>query len=219
MIRIHREGYSVLLVGIFFLSFIVQLLRGLVPPPVYVLFVVSAVVLYGLVLQFFRNPERALPRRDNRLVYAPADGVVCAIEAVDEPEYFQEKRLLVSIFMSPLNVHVNRNPVEGDVVYVQYHAGKYLTAWHPKSSTENERTTVVYRTVHGEVLLRQIAGAVARRIRCYVLVGDRAEQGEEMGFIKFGSRVDLYLPLHVELKVKLNDVVKGKTDVIAAFTT
>ncbi|MDX2135157.1 MAG: phosphatidylserine decarboxylase family protein [Saprospiraceae bacterium] len=219
MIRIHREGYAVLLFSLFFLILMGVILRVRVAGPVFVLYILCALVLYGLVLQFFRNPERALPRRDNRLVYAPADGVVCAIEAVDEPEYFQDKRLLVSIFMSPLNVHVNRNPVEGDVVYVQYHAGKYLTAWHPKSSTENERTTVVYRTVHGEVLLRQIAGAVARRIRCYVHAGDRAEQGEEMGFIKFGSRVDLYLPLHVELKVKLNDVVKGKTDVIAAFTT
>lgn len=218
MIRIHREGYAVLLGGFLLLVLMGAILNRLVPTLVFVLFVVFALVLYALMLQFFRNPRRLLPRRDERLVYAPADGVVCAIEAVYEPEYFKDKRLLVSIFMSPLNVHVNRNPVEGEVVYVQYHAGKYLTAWHPKSSTENERTTVVYRTAHGEVLLRQIAGAVARRIRCYVRAGDRSEQGGEMGFIKFGSRVDLYLPLAVELKVKLNDAVKGNSDLIAAFT-
>ena len=149
------------------------------------------------------------------IIYAPADGQVVVIEEAEEPEYFKEKKLQVSIFMSPLNVHVNRAAIGGTVQYAQYHPGKYLVAWHPKSSTENERTTVVIKNAKVEILLRQIAGAVARRIRYYVQPGQTLEQGEEFGFIKFGSRVDLFLPLDAELKVKIGQKVKGNVDVIA----
>jgi phosphatidylserine decarboxylase len=216
MIRFHREGYN-WLVG---MALVVMLLAlcislGWVPAGTGLLLMTVLVLLYGFVLQFFRNPLRKLTREDDRLVYAPADGKVCAIEEVDEPEYFMGRRLLVSVFMSPLNVHVNRNPVGGQIAYFKYHPGTYLAAWEPKSSTENERTTVVYRNTRAEILIRQIAGALARRIRCYVQVGDAVRQGEEMGFIKFGSRVDLYLPLDAVVRVRLNDRVQGKIDVIA----
>ena len=148
--------------------------------------------------------------------YAPADGRVCVIEAVEEQEYFLEKRLQVSIFMSPFNVHVNRNPVSGIVNYFRYHPGKYLVAWHPKSSTENERTTVVYNLGgETEILMRQIAGALAKRIKWYIQEGDPVKQGGDMGFIKFGSRVDLYLPLGTKVEVSMNQQVKGNKTVIA----
>jgi len=152
---------------------------------------------------------------DNNLVYAPADGRVCVIEEVFEGEYFKEKRLQVSIFMSPFNVHVNRNPVSGVVNYFRYHPGKYLVAWHPKSSTENERTTVVYDFGGGEILMRQIAGAVAKRIKWYIGEGEKVEQGRDMGFIKFGSRVDLYLPLDAKVEVVMDQQVKGNKTIIA----
>jgi len=217
MFRLHREGYSII-IGYAVIAVVLGLLFWFFLPRFLALLLLAGLVVLGvLVVQFFRDPARALPRVDDKLIYAPADGKVCAIEEVDEPEYFQDRRLLVSIFMSPLNVHVNRNPVSGTLAYVQYHAGSYLTAWHPKSSTENERSTVVYTTPHGEVLMRQVAGAVARRICCYVEPGDVVVQGDDMGFIKFGSRVDLYLPLDVQLQVKLNDVVQGKLDVVAKF--
>ena len=152
---------------------------------------------------------------DDNLVYAPADGKIVAIEEVNEDEYFEDKRIQVSIFMSPTNVHVNRNPIGGTVNYFRYHPGKYLVAWHPKSSTENERTTVVIGNGDTEILLRQIAGAVAKRIVNYLNVGEEVEQGAEMGFIKFGSRVDLFLPLNAKIEVKLNQKVKGNRTVIA----
>ncbi|MCC6477582.1 phosphatidylserine decarboxylase family protein, partial [bacterium] len=174
-----------------------------------------SLILFGLILQFFRNPSRPIPSRDNHLAYAPADGRICAIEEVFEPEFFKEKRLLVSIFMSPFNVHVNRNPVGGTVIYFRYHAGKYLVAWHPKSSTENERTTVVYDTGSAQVLIRQIAGALAKRLKWYVKEGDEVEQGADMGFIKFGSRVDVFLPLNAKIEVALNQQVKGNLTVVA----
>jgi phosphatidylserine decarboxylase len=166
-------------------------------------------------VRFFRNPPRPIAEKNNNLVYAPADGKVVVIEEVRETEYFHDKRIQVSIFMSPNNVHVNRNPVSGTVDYYRYHSGKYLVAWHPKSSTENERTTVVYHTGTHQVLLRQIAGAMARRIRCYINEGDQVEQGVDMGFIKFGSRVDLFLPLNAEILVQPGQKVKGNVDVIA----
>ncbi|MFN4081272.1 MAG: phosphatidylserine decarboxylase family protein [Saprospiraceae bacterium] len=178
-------------------------------------YVVVAVLILALVAQFFRNPSRTLPMADNRIVYAPADGKICVIEEVDEPEYFRDRRLQVSIFMSPLNVHVNRNPVGGRIAYFRYHPGKYLVAWHPKSSTNNERTTLVYAAGHAEILMRQIAGAVARRIRYYVREGQEVRQGQDMGFIRFGSRVDLFLPLDAQIEVKLNDLVRGNQTVIA----
>ena len=170
---------------------------------------------YLIVLQFFRNPVREVLVADNDIVYAPADGRVCVIEEVFESEYFHEKRLQVSIFMSPFNVHVNRNPVSGVVNYFKYHPGKYLVAWHPKSSTENERTTVVYDLGETKILMRQIAGALAKRIKWYIHEGDRVEQGRDMGFIKFGSRVDLFLPLDAKIEVTMNQQVKGNKTVVA----
>ena len=150
-------------------------------------------------------------------VVAPADGKVVAVEEVDADEYFTDKRIQVSIFMSPLNVHVNRNPVSGEVVYSQYHKGKYLVAWHPKSSSENERHSVVYRKEGKEIMTKQIAGALAKRISNYLQPGQLAEQSAEMGFIKFGSRVDVLLPLGAKIEVKINEHVKGGVTVIATW--
>lgn len=172
-------------------------------------------LLFIFILQFFRNPDRPIPEEGDQLVYAPADGKVVAIEEVQEEEYFQAPRIQISIFMSPLNVHVNRNPIGGEVKYHQYHPGKYLVAWHPKSSTENEHTTVVIEGLRGPVLVRQIAGAVARRISNYLQVGQRVEQGSEMGFIKFGSRVDVLLPPEAELRVRIGDAARGNRTVLA----
>lgn len=172
-------------------------------------------VIFVAFLQFFRNPNRLVPETDEDLVYAPADGKVVVIEETYEPEYFKEKRLQVSIFMSPVNVHVNRNPVSGRVLYNKYHPGKYLVAWHPKSSTENERTTVVIDTGNAEILLRQIAGALAKRIKNYLEVGQYVHQGEDFGFIKFGSRVDMFLPLGTKIEVGIGEKVKGNKTVIA----
>lgn len=178
-----------------------------------------SVLLFLLVLQFFRNPVRLIPDCDNELVYAPADGKVVVIEETDEQEYFHDRRLQVSIFMSPVNVHVNRSPVSGLVKYFRYHPGKYLVAWHPKSSSENERTTTVIATPRNtEILMRQIAGALARRIKNYLTEGDRVEQGVDIGFIKFGSRVDLFLPIGTELEVSLGDKVKGNKTVVARLS-
>lgn len=169
------------------------------------------------ILIFFRNPVRTIATLDNNLIYAPCDGKVVAIEEVEEPEYFKDRRIQVSIFMSPLNVHVNRNPISGSVQYSKYHEGKYLVAWHPKSSTENERTTIVLKDGKNEVLFRQIAGAVARRIINYLEAGQTVNQGADMGFIRFGSRVDLFLPLDAKINVKINDIAKGNQTVIAQF--
>jgi phosphatidylserine decarboxylase len=176
-----------------------------------------SVVFYLLILQFFRNPVFEIIRNDKQ-VLAPADGKVVVIEEADEPEYLKSKRKQISIFMSPVNVHVNRMPVAGSISYAKYHAGKYLVAWHPKSSTENERTTIVAKMKNGnEVLFRQIAGALARRIKYYVKEGQPLQQGEEFGFIKFGSRVDVFLPLDAKVNVKIGDVTKGGRTVIAEF--
>ncbi len=213
-VRLHREGFAVLLaIGLFllFVNVVVRASGSVFFWPVLVL----SVIVYGLFVQFFRNPARPISQMDNRIVYAPADGRICAIEEVIETEYFGDKRLQVSIFMSPLNVHVNRNPVGGVVRYFRYHPGKYLVAWHPKSSVENEHTTVVYDIGNHQILMRQIAGALARRIKWYVSEGQRVTQGEEMGFIKFGSRVDLFLPLHAKVNVKMEQNVRGNRDIIA----
>jgi phosphatidylserine decarboxylase len=167
------------------------------------------------VLQFFRNPKRITSLNDGQII-APVDGKVVVIEEVEEPEYFKDKRLQVSIFMSPINVHVTRYAMSGIIKYSKYHPGKFLVAWHPKSSTENERTTVVIenKTI-GEVLYRQIAGALAKRIINYAKEEDKVVQGSDAGFIKFGSRVDLYLPLGTKVNVKLGDKVKGGVQVVA----
>ena len=174
-----------------------------------------SVIFYLIILQFFRNPLFTVSKND-KYVIAPADGKVVVIEETIETEYLKEKRKQVSIFMSPVNVHVNRMPVGGVISFFKYHAGKYLVAWHPKSSTENERTTVVVKMNTGvEILFRQIAGALARRIKCYVKEGQQLAQGEEFGFIKFGSRVDIFLPLDAKIVVKIGEITKGGRTVIA----
>ena len=173
------------------------------------------IIMLGLVLQFFRNPKITVNKNENHILSA-VDGKVVIIKEVFEPEFFKEKKLQVSIFMSPLNVHVTRYPISGDIIFSKYHPGAYLVAWHPKSSTKNERTTIVLQNkIFGKILYRQIAGALARRIVNYAKVGDLAEQGKDAGFIKFGSRVDLFLPIGTKLNVKLNQKVKGGITVIA----
>jgi len=179
----------------------------------------ACAIVFFLFAQFFRVPKRIAPVGED-LVICPADGKVVVIEEVEETEYLKKRCIQISIFMSPLNVHVNWYPVGGDVSYYKYHAGKYLVAWHPKSSTENERSTVVVKRKDGmEVLFRQVAGAVARRIVTYAKEGHKIAGGDQFGFIKFGSRIDIYLPLDADIKVKIDDVVKGKQDIIATIPT
>lgn len=214
LFRIHKEGYSLLAISALLLVLLNYAIGELVPNLFWPVLVLS-VVLYLIILQFFRNPVREVLIADNHIIYAPADGKVCVIEEVLENEYFKEKRIQVSIFMSPFNVHVNRNPVSGVVHYFRYHKGKYLVAWHPKSSTENERTTVVYGMGNTEILMRQIAGALAKRIKWYITEGQQVQQGNDMGFIKFGSRVDLFLPLDATIEVQMDQMVKGNKTVIA----
>jgi phosphatidylserine decarboxylase len=173
-------------------------------------------LLYLTILQFFRHPNRNIPIGEN-LIIAPADGKVVVIEEVVESEYFKDKRRQVSIFMSPINVHVNRYPVSGRVVYQKYHPGKYLVAWHPKSSTENERTTVVVESAKGSILFRQIAGALAKRIVCYAKEDSEAKMGAEYGFIKFGSRIDLFLPLDAKICVEMNQKTVGGETIVAKW--
>lgn len=177
--------------------------------------IVLGCIVLLIVGQFFRNPKRLIAIADDGTIYAPCDGKVVVIEETMEPEYFKDRRIQLSIFMSPLNVHVNRNPIGGVVKYFKYHPGLYLVAWHPKSSTENERTTVVISNKKTEVLFRQIAGAVARRIKWYINEGDAVKQGDDMGFIKFGSRVDVFLPLGSKIEVEMEQVVKGNKTVLA----
>jgi phosphatidylserine decarboxylase len=214
MFGIHKEGYMMIL-GAAVISTIIGAIIFSFAPALFPYVGILLIGVFILIVQFFRNPKRTIEIVDNNLVYAPADGKVVVIEEAIETEYFKDKRLQVSIFMNPLNVHVNRNPISGIVKYFKYHQGKYLVAWHPKSSTENERTTVVIRDNDREILLRQIAGAVAKRIIAYVKEGDVVTQGEDFGFIKFGSRVDLFLPLNTQIEVKLEEKVVGNKTVIA----
>ncbi|MEE9408634.1 MAG: phosphatidylserine decarboxylase family protein [Polaribacter sp.] len=216
MIRFHKEGYKIIVIA-FVLSIAGILLAEKFIEIGWLLKVIQVIILAFLiiVLQFFRNPKR-LTNLDANTIIAPVDGKVVVIEEVEEPEYFKDKRLQVSIFMSPINVHVTRYAMSGVIKYSKYHPGKYLVAWHPKASTENERTTVVLKNeAIGEVLYRQIAGALAKRIVNYAKEGDTVVQGTDAGFIKFGSRVDLYLPLGTKLNVKLGDKVKGGVQVVA----
>ncbi|HRB72061.1 phosphatidylserine decarboxylase family protein [Flavobacterium sp. WV_118_3] len=212
----HKEGSKIILIT----TFLVALTAVLADEFISILWLQKVLQLLGLVvlvlvLQFFRNPKRIVAINDNHII-APVDGKVVVIEEVYEPEYFKDKRLMVSIFMSPINVHVTRYAVNGEVKYSKYHPGKYLVAWHPKASEENERTTVVVENrIFGEILYRQIAGALARRIVNYAQEGMRVVQGTDAGFIKFGSRVDLYLPLGTEVNVKLNDKAVGGKTIIA----
>ena len=216
---IHKEGYktiaiTALIFGLFNLMSFTFLSESL-PWLALVLFAVT-LFLFLFIISFFRIPNRVLTINDGQII-CPADGKVVVIEEVTEVEYFKDKRIQVSIFMSPANVHVNRNPISGEVVYNQYHKGKYLVAWHPKSSTENERWSVVTRNSHGEILYKQIAGALAKRICNYTTVGQQVKQCDEYGFIKFGSRVDVLLPLSAKINVELNQVVKGGVTVLASW--
>ena len=214
---IHREGRVLLFWMMIILAALNYLLYYFLPEQDVLLNVsmLGSIIIYVLVLQFFRNPVFPLPNEEG-VVYAPADGKVVVIEEAFEDEYLKEKRTQVSIFMSPVNVHVNRSPIKGVVDFFKYHPGKYLVAWHPKSSTENERTTMVLRNQNGtQILVRQIAGAVARRIKWYVKEGSQLDQGGEFGFIKFGSRVDLFLPLDAEILVSLEEKTKGARTPIA----
>jgi phosphatidylserine decarboxylase len=214
MLRIHKEGVMMLL-GMLVIETVIGGLVFWLTPSLFPYVVIVLIILFLTVLQFFRNPKRPVEILDNNVVYAPADGKVVVIEETVETEYFKDKRIQVSIFMSPTNVHVNRNPIGGIVKFFRYHEGKYLVAWHPKASTENERTTVVIDNGKSQVLFRQVAGALAKRIIAYVKEGDAVTQGADMGFIKFGSRVDLYLPLDAEINVKIDDMVQGNWTVVA----
>lgn len=214
--RLHREGVFYLLYSTLF--FLVSLALFYFYTSIYtgLLFGIS-VFFQVLFLIFFRNPPRVHGTKNTDLILAPADGKVVVIEKTFEAEYLKTDVLQVSIFMSPINVHSNKSPVTGEVVYVQYHPGEYLVAWHPKSSELNERNTVVIRKKQHQILLRQIAGKVARKIVCYTRVGDLLSRGEEFGFIKFGSRVDLFLPLDCEVLVKIGETVQGGTTEVARF--
>lgn len=214
---IHKEGYSWILISL--IAYIVIVI-GLNYTGTWMVWPISIIlgILFLIIVNFFRNPNRKLIQIDDQKIIAPADGKVVVIEKTYEPEYFKDERIQVSIFMNPLNVHVNRYPISGVVSYSQYHKGKYLVAWHPKASTENERTTVVIKRKDGtEILMRQIAGALAKRICCYSKAGDTATQGDDMGFIKFGSRVDLYLPLGTNISVSLEQKVQGNIDIIGTL--
>ena len=217
--KIHKEGYQTIIISTVVVAVIVLLTVLLIMPAYPIIGWVLVVAILGLlifILSFFRIPARTHAEGEE-LVVAPCDGTVVVIEEVEADEYFKDRRLQLSIFMSPLNVHVNRNPVSGEVQYSQYHKGKYLVAWHPKSSIENERHSVVYKSGTKELLVKQIAGALAKRIVNYLKPGDKVEMGTEMGFIKFGSRVDLLLPLDAEIEVKLNQKVKGGVTVLAKW--
>ena len=216
---VHKEGYKTIAIAalafalinlpsFYFISFHLPWLS-------WIIFVIT-LGLFLFLISFFRVPGRKKTVGEG-LIVCPADGKVVVIEETVDPEYFKDKRLQVSIFMSPANVHQNLNPISGEVVYNQYHKGKYLVAWNPKSSTENERHSVVLRNGHGELLVKQIAGALARRIVNYLAVGQKTQQSEEMGFIKFGSRVDVLLPPGTKLNVTLNQVVQGGVTVLATW--
>jgi len=214
--KFHREGKKIVLIAYFLLA-IPSLLSYAFAAPSWLTasLVVLSVIMFGLVIQFFRVPTRALSATADQVI-CPADGKVVVIEETEETEYFKDKRIQVSIFMSPLNVHVNWNPISGIVQYFKYHAGLFLVAWHPKSSTDNERTTLVIKDEQGrEILVRQIAGAVARRICHYADKGDTVVQGKEFGFIKFGSRVDIFLPIGTDVKVNIDDKVSGIETILA----
>ncbi len=212
----HKEGFTIIIISFVLIAAAALIVEQFVALKwLRILLQLSLLVFLVLILQFFRNPSRpSLSLSD--AVIAPVDGKVVIIEEVEEPEYFKGKRLQVSIFMSPLNVHVTRYPVSGKVVFSKYHPGKYLVAWHPKSSTLNERTTIVVNNpLFGDVLYRQIAGAVARRIVNYAKVGDDAVQGTDAGFIKFGSRVDVFLPPNTPVNVEIGQKVKGGVTLIS----
>lgn len=216
---IHKEGRTLLFVLLLILFALNWAVTSYFPQATttQTLVLVGSLLLYLVILQFFRLPLFTV-QKNEKYIIAPADGKVVVIEETEEDEYLKSRRKQISIFMSPINVHVNRMPVSGAISYYKYHPGKYLVAWHPKSSTENERTTVVAKMKDGtEILFRQIAGALARRIKCYVKEGQLLEQGSEFGFIKFGSRVDIFLPLSATIKVSVGEVTKGGKTILAEF--
>jgi phosphatidylserine decarboxylase len=213
----HKEGYSSLAICILFIAVVNAGVQFYFPEAYlvkWILYILSF-ALFIIIVQFFRSPSITVITNEAQ-VLCPADGKVVVIEEIEETEYLKDRRIQLSVFMSPINVHINRNPISGVVKYFKYNPGKYLVAWHPKSSTENERTTIVIENKAGvPVLFRQIAGALARRIVWYVKEGDAVEQGQQFGFIKFGSRVDVFLPLGSKIKVNIGDVVKGGKTVLA----
>ncbi len=224
--NIHKEGYPTLMIAGGILLLLNGLIHFLAPASTlfYVLLLCS-IVLYGFLMSFFRIPKLSFEISNNKQILAPAEGRIVVIEETHESEYFEDERMQISIFMSPLNVHVNRSPINGTVKYTKYHPGKYLVAWHPKSSTENERFTsvIAYQgketnpdsSTNPEVLVRQIAGKLARKITNYLEVGKNVNHGQEIGFIKLGSRVDIFLPLGTKINVELEQRVKGGQTVIA----
>ncbi|MFT5641756.1 MAG: phosphatidylserine decarboxylase [Cyclobacteriaceae bacterium] len=214
--NIHKEGKKIIPVSFVILGLLYALLFWLIPIQVIQVFLaIAGIIFFVLIVRFFRDPDVDVLISENEII-APADGKVVVIEETDETEYLKDRRIQVSIFMSPLNVHVNRSPIDGLISYFKYHPGKFLVAWHPKSSTDNERTTIGIKMKNGiEVIMRQVAGAAARRICFYSEQGKSTFQGEKFGFIRFGSRVDLYLPLDAEIKVEMDQITFGGKTVIA----
>ena len=218
--KIHKEGYKIIITTTFICLTAIALLDAFFPVQTYfhLAIYISLLVVFAVVVRFFRIPNRPM-QNDAEIILSPADGTIVAIEEVLETEFFNDMRLQISVFMSPNNVHVNLYPVSGKIIYANYNPGSFLVAWHPKSSTENERNTIVIqKDKQHTVLVRQIAGALARRIVCYAKTGERITQGCELGFIKFGSRVDLLLPLSSKVLVSLNQKVKGGQTTIAKFS-
>lgn len=214
----HKEGFKIISISTLILLVVILTADKFIEP-IWLTKIVQSIFIgmYILILQFFRNPKRNTILNDQQII-APVDGKVVVIEEVEETEFFKDKRIQISIFMSPLNVHVTRYPISGKVVFSKYHPGKYLVAWHPKSSTENERTTIVVENdAVGKILYRQVAGAAARRIVNYAVEGEKIVQGSDAGFIKFGSRVDIFLPIGTNINVALNQHVKGGEQVIATL--
>lgn len=215
---LHKEGRKILVNTLLILLIVNLLAMYLISDYFYLVkgILVVSIIVFILVTQFFRNPKRKTVLNDNHIL-SSVDGKVVVIEEVEEGEYFKDKRLQISVFMSPLNVHVTRYPIGGNILFSKYHPGKYLAAWLPKSSTENERTTVVVENNKGTILFRQIAGAMARRIVNYAKEGEQVVQGSDSGFIKFGSRVDIYLPIGAKVNVEIDQKVKGGETVLAEF--
>ena len=217
--KIHKEGFVIILIAFLGLAALNALFYYLLSNWMWIIYILggASLIFFFLIVQFFRMPKRN-PIIDGNKIIAPSDGKVVVIEEVVESEFFNDKRIQLSIFMSPLNVHAQWYPIPGFVKYYKYHKGKYLVAWHPKSSTENERTTIVVEKEDGkQILFRQIAGAVARRIVCYAKEGDQAAQGQNCGFIKFGSRIDVLLPLDAKILVEIDQVTVGSETILAEF--
>lgn len=216
--KIHKQGHGIITIAFLLLGGLSTIFIVFIPWIwLWGILVLAAAIFFFLIVYFFRVPNRPINHQENG-VLSPADGKVVVIEEVEETEYFKDRRIQISVFMSPLNVHANYNPIGGKVKYFKYHPGKFLVAWHPKSSTENERTTTVLVDEHGrEVMFRQIAGAVARRIRWFQKVDDQVKQGSEMGFIRFGSRLDILLPIDADIQVELEQLVQAKQTVLAKY--